>query len=124
MRRSLSITWLLVSFLTASVLFAQFETSEVLGTVHDASNAPVPMATVTLTNQQTGVETKTTTNENGEYDFFNVQVGVYTVKVEHPGFSLSSASDINLEVGARQRVDMAMTVGQVSETVNVASAAS
>jgi Carboxypeptidase regulatory-like domain len=47
----------------APELFAQFETAEVLGTVRDASNAPVPEATVTLTNQQTGIESKMTTNE-------------------------------------------------------------
>jgi Carboxypeptidase regulatory-like domain/TonB dependent receptor len=129
MRRSHSITLRVVSllfaaFFSASVLFAQFETSEVLGSVHDASNAPVPNAGVTLTNQQTGIEAKTTTNENGEYDFFNVQIGVYTVKVEHPGFSAASASDIRVEVNARQRVDMSMTVGEISQTVNVSSAAS
>jgi hypothetical protein len=113
-----------VFLFTASALFAQFETSEVLGTVHDASNAPVPSASVTLTNQRTGIESKMSTNENGEYDFFNVQIGVYTVKVEHPGFSVATASDINVEVGARQRLDMAMTVGQITETVNVTAAAS
>ncbi len=129
MRRSLSITLLVVSLLfaaslSAPPLFAQFETSEVLGSVRDASNAPVPNATVTLTNQQTGIEAKTTSNENGEYDFFNVQIGVYTVKVEHPGFSAATASDIRVEVNARQRVDMSMTVGEISQTVNVTAAAS
>ncbi|MBV9768275.1 MAG: TonB-dependent receptor, partial [Bryobacterales bacterium] len=113
-----------VSLLAASTLFAQFETSEVLGSVHDASNAPVPNATVTLTNQQTGIEAKTATNENGEYDFFNVQLGVYTVKVEHAGFSVASAPDIRVNVNVRQRVDMTLQVGTASETVNVTAAAS
>jgi hypothetical protein len=108
----------------APALFAQFETSEVLGSVHDASNANLPNATVTLINQATGIQATTTTNENGEYDFFDVQIGVYTVKVEHPGFSVATASDIRVAVGARQRVDMSMTVGEISQTVNVTSAAS
>jgi Carboxypeptidase regulatory-like domain/TonB-dependent Receptor Plug Domain/TonB dependent receptor len=120
----LSVSLVFLTLFSASALFAQFDTSEVLGTVHDASNAPVPTASVTLTNQQTGVEAKTTTNQDGEYDFFNVQVGVYTVKVEHAGFSTTTAADIRVEVGARQRVDMALTVGQVSEAVNVTAAAS
>ena len=124
MRRFPSITLLFVCLLVAPTLFAQFETSEVLGSVHDASNAPVPNATVTLTNQQTGIEAKTTTNENGEYDFFNVQVGVYTVKVEHAGFSVASAPDIRVQVNARQRVDMTLTVGEISQSVNVTAAAS
>ncbi len=128
MRRFPYIQWLAVClflcFFTAPALLAQFETSEVLGTVRDASNAPVPNANVTLTNQQTGIEAKTVTNEAGEYDFFNVGVGVYTVKVEHAGFSGATAADIRVEVNARQRVDIAMTVGEVSQSVNVTAAAS
>jgi len=124
MRRFPYISLLVVSLLTAPALFAQFETSEVLGSVHDASNASLPNATVTLTNRQTGIEAKTSTNENGEYDFFNVQIGLYTVKVEHPGFSVATASDIRVDVNARQRVDIVMQVGVVSDTVNVTAAAS
>jgi hypothetical protein len=124
MRRFPYIILVLVSLLVAPALFGQFETSEVLGSVHDSSNASLPNATVTLTNQQTGVEAKTVTNENGEYDFFNVQIGLYTVKVEHPGFSVASASDIRVEVNARQRVDIVLQVGAVSDTVNVSAAAS
>jgi Carboxypeptidase regulatory-like domain/TonB dependent receptor-like, beta-barrel len=128
MRRFPCTTLLFVSFiislLMAPALFAQFETSEVLGTVRDPSNAPVPGATVTLTNQQTGIEAKTTTNQDGEYDFFNVQVGVYTVKAEHAGFSLATAADIRVDVNVRQRVDMTMTVGEISQSVNVTAAAS
>src|SRR5579872_2130423 len=68
--------------LFTAALFAQFETSEVLGTVHDPSSSPVPNANVTLTNQDTGIQMKTATDSNGNYDFFNVKVGRYTVAVE------------------------------------------
>jgi hypothetical protein len=105
-------------------LFAQFENSEVLGTVHDPSGAPVPSATVTLTNQDTGIEMKTATDANGNYDFFNVKVGRYTVAVEASGFSKATATDISIAVGTRQRVDLTMTVGVVTESVTVTGAAS
>src|SRR6202034_500795 len=85
--------------------FAQFETSEVLGTVRDASQKPVAKATVILTNQDTGIVAKTTTDDNGDYDFFNVRVGRYSITVEQAGFSKFSTSDIRVEVNARQRVD-------------------
>ncbi len=113
-----------VCLLCASVLFAQFETAEVLGTVRDASGSAVPKAAVTLTNQDTGIEAKTTTNNDGEYVFFNVKVGRYTVTVEASGFSKATAADIAVAVGARQRVDLAMQVGAVSESINVTAAAS
>ncbi|HEX4277071.1 MAG TPA: TonB-dependent receptor [Bryobacteraceae bacterium] len=103
---------------------AQFETSEVLGSVHDASGGAVSKASVALTSQSTGIEAKTTTDDNGNYDFFNVKVGKYTVSAEAPGFSKVSAADVDVAVQARQRVDLTMQVGVVSQTVEVTGAAS
>jgi hypothetical protein len=110
--------------LGSSACFAQFETSEVLGTVRDASQKPVANAAVTLTNQDTGIEAKTNTDGNGNYDFFNVKVGRYTVTAELTGFSKFSSPDINVEVNARQRVDAVLQVGSVTDTVTVTSTAS
>src|SRR3984957_9340549 len=120
--RTLSILCLLT--LGSSACFAQFETSEVLGTVRDSSQNPVAKATVTLTNQDTGIAAKTTTDASGNYDFFNVKVGRYTVTVELTGFSKFSSSDIGVEVNARQRVDAVLQVGSVTETVIVNGQAS
>src|SRR6187431_2120905 len=108
----------------AGLLFGQFETAEVLGTVRDASGSVVPKAAVTLTNQDTNIQAKTTTDENGNYQFFNVRVGRYTVTVEQTGFAKSSATDIVVNVNARQRVDVALKVGTVAESVEVVGAAS
>lgn len=110
--------------LGSSACFAQFETSEVLGTIRDASQRPVAKAAVTLTNQETHIEAKTTTDAGGNYDFFNVRVGRYTVTAELPGFSKFSSPDINVEVNARQRVDAALQIGSVTDTVTVNGQAS
>ncbi|HUA59066.1 MAG TPA: carboxypeptidase regulatory-like domain-containing protein [Verrucomicrobiae bacterium] len=109
---------------TATACFAQFETSEVLGTVRDASQRPVAKASVTLINQETQIQAKTTTDDSGNYDFFNVKVGRYTITVEAPGFSKFSSPDINIEVNARQRVDAALQLGAVSDVVTVSDQAS
>ena len=109
---------------TAGVCPAQFETSEVLGTVRDASQRAVPKAAVTLTSQDTGIVEKTSTDEAGNYDFFNVKVGRYTITVEATGFSKFSSEDIAVAVNARQRVDATLQVGSVSETVTVNGQAS
>ena len=105
-------------------LWGQFQTAEVLGTVLDATGSPVPKATVTLTNADTGIEAKTSTNSNGEYDFFDVKIGRYSVTVEATGFSKATAENIQVSVGARQRVDMALQVGAITESVTVSAAAS
>jgi carboxypeptidase family protein/TonB-dependent receptor-like protein len=114
----------LVCVLAASSLWAQFETAEVLGTVHDASAGPVPNASVTLSSVDTGIEVKTSTNGDGDYNFFNVKAGHYTITVEATGFSKATASDFQVAVGARQRVDMSLQVGVVTESVQVTAAAS
>jgi len=110
--------------LTAPAAFAQFDTSEVLGTVRDASGSPVPKASVTLTNVETGIGTKTTTGNDGEYNFFDVRIGQYSVTVEATGFSKATAENVQVVVGARQRVDITLQVGVVTESVTVSSAAS
>lgn len=114
-------TWVALGLfaLASSVALAQFETSEVLGTVRDASQRPVATATVTLTNQQTGIQAKTTTDATGNYDFFNVKVGRYTITVEMGGFSKFSSSDVVVNVNARQRVDAVLQVGAVTDTITV-----
>src|SRR5262249_38088997 len=80
-------------------------------------------ADVTLLNQDTGIAAKATTDENGNYTFFNVKVGRYTVTVEATGFSKFAASAFAVNVNARQRVDAALQVGAVSESIEVTGAA-
>ena len=120
--RTLSLFGLLA--LTGAVGFAQFETSEVVGTVRDPSQASVARATVTLINQDTQIEAKTTTDEAGNYNFFNVKVGRYTITVEATGFARFSSPNIPVSVNSRQRVDVRLQVGSVSETVTVTDQAS
>ncbi|MGA3185934.1 MAG: TonB-dependent receptor [Bryobacteraceae bacterium] len=103
--------------------FAQFDTAEVLGTVRDKTGAVVPKAALTLLSVDTGIQAKTTADDSGNYTFSNVKIGRYTVTAEAKGFSKEEASGITVNVGARQRVDFALAVGAVSETVEVSGAA-
>ncbi|MBV8894864.1 MAG: carboxypeptidase regulatory-like domain-containing protein [Acidobacteriaceae bacterium] len=103
--------------------FGQFETAEVLGTIHDASGAAVRGASVTLKNEGTAVEKKTTSDESGLYDFFDVSPGRYTVTAELTGFQTFQTTGVVVDVSARQRVDISMQVGAVSQVVDVTGAA-
>ena len=123
MKKSIGIAVLLGCFLLAGALFAQFENAEVLGTVRDPSGAAVPKATVMLANQDTGIKVQTSTDENGNFDFFNVKVGRYSIVVEHAGFAKATTPDVAVNVGARQRVDFTMQVGAVTESVEVTGVA-
>jgi len=104
--------------------WAQFETADVLGTVHDPSGSVVAKVAITLTNLDTSIVAKTTTDENGNYAFRNVKIGRYSVTAEATGFSKAVASDIAVDVDARQRVDLTLQVGAISNTVEVTGAAS
>jgi hypothetical protein len=109
--------------LSGTFAFGQFETAEVLGTVHDSSGAIVPKASITLTNEQTGVSEKTSSDENGLYDFFNVKIGRYTVNAELAGFQKFTAGGITVNVSARQRVDVTLQLGTDTQAVQVTDAA-
>jgi len=113
----------LTLLLLSAPLCAQFDTAEVLGTVKDPSGFAIPKASVVLLNESTSIEAKATTDENGAYDFFNVKIGKYSVTVEATGFTKTSATGIEVAVGARQRVDMTLQVGNVSQSVEVTGVA-
>jgi hypothetical protein len=61
--------------------------------------------------------------EAGNYSFFNVKIGNYTIAIEHPGFSKFTTTEVTVDVTARQRVDAKLQVGRVTESVTVTAAA-
>src|SRR5262249_50597625 len=98
---------------------AQFDTATVLGTVKDSNGAVIPGATVTLKNIDTGISVSAQTDAEGDFQFTNVRIGNYRVSSEKQGFSTAVAERVNVTVNARQRVDLAMQPGAVSESVVV-----
>jgi len=124
MRRSIDLVFAL-SFvlLISTAAFAQFDTATVVGTVRDNSGAVVPGATVTLTNLDTGITTTRVSDANGSFEFITVRVGRYKVTAELQGFSTAFADNVQVAVGARQRVELQLTPGSLTDTVEVVGAA-
>ncbi len=114
---------LLACLICATTGFAQFDTATVVGSVRDSSGAVVPKATVTLKNIATGITQNLQTDEEGNYQFNNVKIGTYQISAEAQGFSKAVAENIQITVGARQRVDLTMKAGAVTETVVISSTA-
>src|SRR5688500_9298353 len=117
---ALAVTLLLVA---ASAALAQFETAALVGTVTDGSGAVVADALITVTNTDTGVTLTRRTDSNGHFELVTRRIGSYLVTAEKSGFALALAENIRLTVGARQRVDLALQVGQLSERIEVTAAA-
>ncbi|NOT62180.1 MAG: TonB-dependent receptor, partial [Acidobacteria bacterium] len=89
------------------------------GTVTDPQGAAVPDAKVTATNQGTKLEYNAKTSDSGVYTIPFLPVGVYVINAEKSGFKKIASNDIKLEVNQIARVNLELTVGQVSEIVNV-----
>jgi hypothetical protein len=124
-RSRLAIVLSLVTVLLAGApaAFAQFDTATVLGSVQDNTGSVVPGATVTLTGLDTGIATTKVTDENGNFEFVTVRVGRYKLTAELQGFSVALADNVQVTIGARQRVDLQLTPGNVAETIEVVGAA-
>jgi hypothetical protein len=117
---ALCLSLLLLPLLLSSS-YAQFDTATVLGTVQDSNGAVVAGAKVTLRNLATGITATTQSDSNGHYQFFNVKIGTYEVSAEMEGFSKALAENVSVTVNARQRVDLTLKTGALTETVMVSS---
>ncbi len=94
---------------------------QITGEVKDQSGASVPDASVTVTNNATNVARTITTNSEGLYSFPALTPGMYQVKVVAQGFQAAVASDVQLQVQQTARMDFTLTVGQASQTIEVAA---
>ncbi|HEY0758306.1 MAG TPA: TonB-dependent receptor [Acidisarcina sp.] len=104
-------------------LRAQYEDGSLVGTIRDASGAPVAGAVVKITNTATAISTLTNTSGTGDYEAPSLRVGAYTIAASAPGFSDAVAENITVSVGARQRIDLTLTVGKTQSTVEVSGVA-
>src|SRR6266545_5178011 len=105
------------------VASGQTITGRISGTVKDSSNAVVPGATVTVTNEATQIARAATTDDEGFYVVTNLPPGNYAVAVERAGFKKVLTSGNVLVADGRLTVDLTLEAGAVNETVNVTAEA-
>jgi hypothetical protein len=112
-----------IGLLLAGRLYAQVSGATLSGTVTDTSHAAIPKAQVSITAVATGVTRRITTDSAGFYTTPNLLPGSYEVTVTAPGFSTEIRKGITLTVGAQQVLDIGMTVGQITQSVQVTAEA-
>jgi hypothetical protein len=98
---------------------AQSFYGSVVGTVTDTTGASVAGAVVTVTDVGTNHSQITRSDSKGNFSFVNLVPAGYTVRVEKSGFKVFLGDKVIVQVGAVVRVDSALDVGNVSETVQV-----
>ena len=101
---------------------AQQTTGSIVGTVKDQAGAVVNAATAKATNVETGFSRSAPTNGYGEYRIDYLPVGKYTVELEAAGFRRFVQENIVLNVDQTQTVEITLTVGASTETVEVTTA--
>src|ERR1700689_2251148 len=98
-------------------------TSEIVGQVADATNAPVPGATVTITNRETGSRRSAMTDNEGRFNFPQLKPGAYSVRVEEEGFEPRQNDNVFSGLGEKQTVNFTLQVAHSNQTVEVSGIA-
>ena len=102
------------------ILQAQDYRGRVQGVVTDPSNASIAKSTVTLTNTSTTTVISRVTDEHGRYLFDYVEPGTYRLTAESPGFGTFVKENIQVLVRSDLTVDVALSLGNVTQAVTVA----
>ena len=117
---SVSIFFLLC---VAGCLFGQASyTSQIRGTVTDPTGAVVQNATITITNDATGIASVAHSNQQGLYILTGLRPATYTLKVEAPGFGAIERKNVVLAVSQETTFDFSLSPLKVTETVEVTTA--
>jgi hypothetical protein len=103
---------------------AQSTNSSLSGTVKDQTGAVVPKANLTLTSTSTATEKVTVSSSDGLFRFSNLQAGAYNLKVAASGFTVYLQQGIVLALNDSATIDVTLSVGAETQTVEVSAAAS
>src|SRR5579863_8282194 len=98
--------------------------AQISGVVTDPSGAPVPAAQVTVTQTATGMTRTATSNAEGDYVLPDLPIGPYKLKVEAQGFGAYLQTGITLQVNDSPKINVALSLGQIAQQVEVSASAS
>ena len=114
---------ILLLFVCSGLLLAQRDLGTITGTITDPQGAAVPNATVTITEDSTGLTTSLQSNESGLFTRPAMKAGTYTVTVEAAGFQKAQQKNVLINPGAPTLVNATLQVGNATQTVEVTAAA-
>jgi hypothetical protein len=104
---------------SCEIAHAQTVSGTIVGIIKDQQGAAVAGAEVSSRSVETGAIRKTTANNDGTYRIPSVPAGVYEVTATASGFKSEVRSGVAVTVGGDISVDFSLTVGTVSEKVDV-----
>lgn len=120
LRRNISLFLVLIASLHL-VAWAQVDTGAIVGNVSDAQQQRVSGAAVRLRSEETGVERTAKSGNDGSFTFSPLAIGTYSLTVEQDGFERYVQKGLSITAQSTLREDVALHVGEVTQTVEVAS---
>src|SRR5437868_8299882 len=113
----------LMAFIGTRTAVGQTTYGSILGAITDSSAAELPGVTVTLTNVDTADKRTTLSDASGNYQFVSIMPGNYSVDFEKQGFGHLKRDSVAVVVQTASRVDAVLSVGAVTQTVDVGTQA-
>ena len=101
----------------------QATTGAIVGTLTDPGSAAVPNGKVVAIEERTNLTSETITDPSGAFSFPALRPGLYRLEAEASGFRKLVRSGIELSVNDRLRIDLSMTLGAISESIQVTGSA-
>jgi hypothetical protein len=103
----------------AGLVYCQTIDTAILGTITDSTGAVVAGATVTITQEATGVKRQATSDAEGKYEVRYLVPGEYVVDVRAGGFRSARTNKLPIQINQQARIDVTMQVGDVQESIEV-----
>ncbi len=122
-RFCVTIVLALPALLSPPLLLAQKDTASITGQVLDGAGAAVPTAVIDAVNLETNYTYHAQASATGEWTISPVRIGTYRVAVTANGFKKAELGPITLNVQQRQRLDVSLQPGEVTQTVEVKDSA-
>jgi hypothetical protein len=110
---------ILVILTVNGTVFPQTSSTSLQGTVTDPSGSAIAGATVVLANSESKLERAMETGTQGEYRFFAIPPGTYTLTVTAKGFSRYQQTGVQLLVNTPATANVQLKVGGGNESVTV-----
>src|ERR1700688_2592674 len=117
------ISFVLAVSVNPATLLAQTVSGTILGQIQDQQGAAIGKAEITVRSLDTGAIRKATADDSGAYRITSVPAGSYEVSASIAGFKTEVRNGISVTVGADVAVNFSLTVGAVSEKVEVTAEA-
>src|SRR2546423_737531 len=105
-----------------SLSYAQVSTGNIVGRVTDPSGAALADVEVTALNPAKGTAFRATTDAEGMYRIFYLEPALYSLTIQKPGFATLQRTNLDLRANDTLAVDLQLTIGAVSERIEVSAA--